>query len=126
MFVAGIVGASLAAAAGIYFGFVEDLKWAFAIGVLALAWAVLGAFGAQVVPRALRPAPGRPAPARPARERETPQGARPSAAAAIALVFLASAVGIYFGFVDDLKWAFAIGVLALAWAVLSTFRGRLA
>ncbi len=42
MFVAGVSGAFLAAAVAIYFGFVADLKWAFAIGVLPVTLMFLG------------------------------------------------------------------------------------
>jgi len=110
-----IVASLLAGAVGVWFGLVEDLEFAFALGFIALAAGALAAFkgGFGMPPAEL-----------------VPEDAKMDIGTVAYMTVIvgglaAGVVGMWFGLVEDLKFAFALGLLAMVVSLLIAFAGKI-
>jgi hypothetical protein len=126
-------------AAGIWLGLVEDREWAIMLGLVAWTAAVLATFSGGF---------SRPWPAiyktrtATGRDREVSTtgrsrgvattGRKPRAGdetfgflAVVLVGFFAGAAAIWFGLVEDMEWAFPLGLLFWLGASLVTFTGKI-
>ena len=110
-----IVASVLVGAVGIWFGLVEDLEFAFALGFIALAAGSLAAFKGGFGPPPIG---------------MVPEDARMDTGTLMYVTIVvgglvAGVVGIWYGLVEDLKFAFALGLLAMGVSVLLAFAGKI-
>ena len=120
VYLTNVIGLLFAGAVGMWFGFVDDLEYVFAIGLVAWAAATVVAFRGRadiVEPRT----------ADEVVRGVTAQGLRTFGLATVVVgALLAGGVGIWYGLVEDAEYAFALGILGWGVATLGTFRGTLA
>jgi hypothetical protein len=119
MATAGYTGAmitlAVVGAASMWFGIVEDIKIGFAVGLLALAATVILLFS------------GGPKSAGEREYRDSDATMKTVGLSALVLTALGvGAAGVWYALIEDVKIGFAIGLLALAGATLTAFRGKLA
>ena len=110
-----IAASVLAGAVGVWFGLVEDLEFAFALGFIVLAAGAMASFkgGFGLPPAQL-----------------VPEGARMDTGTITYVTvvvggLVAGVVGIWFGLVEDLKFAFALGLLVMVGSLLIAFAGKI-
>ena len=123
-----IVTVFFAGSVGMWFGFVEDLKWAVAVGLAAWVGAVIMTFtGSAPVPG---PVPGIDAgtadAAEPAASGRTVASEKLVASGYVLAVIVAMFGGtaaLWYGFVEDMKYVFPLGIIAMAGGTVYAFRG---
>ena len=117
------------ATAGVWFGLVEDMKFAFILGVVGWAVSTIAVFnggfsrtwiGINVSNATM--------PSAPAREQGMAPGTMATYVAIVAIVgaTFAGTAGVWFALVDDIKYLFPLGLAAWAAAFILAFRGSAA
>ena len=112
----GVLALLLGGMAGIYYGLVDDQKWAFALGMLGVAASVISMFGGRVLPEKISLGTSADAP-KWVRETLFVSG--------VVAAFLVGTAGMVLAFTEDSKWAMLFGLLVIGGAVITIFRGRL-
>jgi hypothetical protein len=107
--------------ASLWFGLVEDLKFAFALGLIFLAAATFMTFSGK---------PGKVPPPRPrssvAAQRSGVDAREMGLPVAVTIGLLLGAACVWLGLIEDIKIAMLAGIVIWAGAVLATFRGKAA
>ncbi|MEE8494489.1 MAG: hypothetical protein V3S25_10635 [Nitrospirales bacterium] len=115
MYLIGVIALLLGGMIGTYYGLVDDLKWAFALGVLGVAASVISMFGGRILPEKI--SLGISA--------DAPEWVRETVfVSGVVVAFLVGTAGMVLAFTEDSKWAMLFGLLVIAGAVITIFRGR--
>jgi hypothetical protein len=114
MLLMGIMVGMVGGSAGVYYGFVDDTKWLFALGSLGMLASVMAVFRGAVPPNG---------------HAQQPDSSAALSTTAYGTTVLAlfggGSVALYYGFTDDVKLLVMVGILGWVSSVFIVFRGGL-